>query len=203
MSRSALTGVVTRRNAHESTHARSLFVLVLMLVEAASREGLGWSVARAGSSPTGACAAPSVEGGFGPDVPRARFRWRSCRHASACRQVSDHQPRSPRRYAKPSGDTNPSREIDQPRHSGRSAPKSPRRNSRSSLTADHGTRRTPASHARTVRTLQPNNSAQVCRLNRQPRRSSRKPSGERCHARRGRLCRPWPKETAPALAVAA
>ena len=134
------------------------------------------------------CAAlrAGAEGGSGTLLPVARCRWRSrsCRQHSACLHVSDHQPRSPRLYVKPSGDTRPLRLIVQPRHSGRSVPKSPRRNSRNSLTADHGTRCVPRSHARTADIEQPSRSAQALRLNRHDRRSSRNPSGGKCQTRR-------------------
>jgi len=143
------------------------------------------------------CAAlrADVAGGSGTLLPvarpAARWRSRSCRQHSACLHVSDHQPRSPRLYVKPSGDTSPLRLIVQPRHSGRSVPKSPRRNSRSSLTADHGTRCVPRSHARTVDIEQPSRSAHALRLRRHDRRSSRNPSGGRCQTRRrGAKCDP-------------
>lgn len=117
--------------------------------------------------------------------PAALWRSRSSRQHWACRQVSDHQPKSPRLYANPSGDTSPRRLSVQPRHSGRRAPRSPKRNSRRSFTADHGTRCVPRSHARTADSEHPSRSAHALRLNQHDRRSSRNPSGGRCHTRRG------------------
>lgn len=83
----------------------------------------------------------------------------------------------------PSGDTSPLRFNVQPRHSGRNAPKSPNRNSRNSFTADNGIRCVPRSHALTLETEQPSNSAQALTLNKQEYRSSRTPPGLMCHTR--------------------
>src|SRR6185437_13577570 len=115
--------------------------------------------------------------------PRCR-RLRSRRNASAWRQVSDHQPRSPRLYAKPSGETMPLRSSVQPRHSVRKAPRSTDRSRRSSFTADQGTREIPRSQALTEDTEHPRSSAHALTLNRHECRSSRNPSGLMCHTRR-------------------
>jgi len=63
-------------------------------------------------------------------------------------------------------------------------PRSPRRSSRSSLTAAHGTRLRPVSQCRIVRSQTPRNAAQAFRFRRQAWRSSRKPSGLTSQTRR-------------------